>query len=58
MGKPICGEHHNLYNIEETLEEISDLLDAADIECKGLFINVDSDLTVKKLEICCIKKKL
>jgi hypothetical protein len=57
MGKPISGEHHDLYNIEDTLEEIFGLLDDADIKCKGLFLNADSGLTVKNSEICWIKKK-
>ncbi|MDV3567985.1 hypothetical protein CMU71_13880 [Elizabethkingia anophelis] len=41
MGESISGEHHDLYKIEETLEEILSLLSDADIECKGLFLNAN-----------------
>lgn len=49
MGKPISGEHHDLYNIEETLEDILGLLNEADINYKGLFLNADSGFDSKKL---------
>ena len=58
MGKPISGEHHDLYNIEDTLEEIFGLLDAADIECKGLFLNADSGFDSKKLRDMLYKKEI
>lgn len=32
IGNPISGEHYDLYTIEETLENILDLLNDADIE--------------------------
>ena len=48
MGKPISGEHHDLYNIKETLDDILDLLNDADIEYKGLFLNADSGFDSKK----------
>lgn len=47
MGRPISGEHHDLYDIEETLEDILGLLNDADIECKGLFLNADSGFDSK-----------
>ncbi len=47
MGSPISGEHHDLYNIEDTLEDILGLLNDADIECKGLFLNADSGIDSK-----------
>lgn len=58
MGKPISGEHHDLYNIEDTLEDIFGLLDAADIECKGLFLNADSGFDSKKLRDILDKKEI
>jgi len=58
MGKPISGEHHDLYNIEETLEEIVALLDASDIEVKGLFLNADSGFDSKKLRDILYKKEI
>ena len=42
LGDPMSGEHHDLYNIEETLKEILSLLKEANIEHTGLFLNADS----------------
>ena len=58
MGKPISGEHHDLYNIEETLEDILGLLNDADIECKGLFLNADSGFDGKKFRDILDKKEI
>lgn len=58
MGKPVSGEHHDLYQIEETLEEIFVLLDQADIECKGLFMNTDSGFDGKKRRDILEKKEM
>ncbi|MGH1517885.1 transposase family protein [Chryseobacterium sp. JK1] len=58
MGKPISGEHHDLYNIEETLEEILGLLHDADIESKGLFLNADSGFDSKKFRDILNKKEI
>ncbi|MBW3524956.1 transposase [Chryseobacterium sp. NKUCC03_KSP] len=58
MGKPISGEHHDLYNIEDTLEEIFGLLDDADIKCKGLFLNADSGFDSKKFRDMLDKKEI
>lgn len=51
MGKPVSGEHHDLYQIEGTIEKIFVLLNDADIEYKGLFINADSGFDVKNAGI-------
>ncbi|HIB8192836.1 TPA: transposase [Elizabethkingia anophelis] len=58
MGEPISGEHHDLYKIEETLEEILSLLSDADRECKGLFLNADSDFDNKKCRDILEKKEI
>lgn len=58
LGKPISGEHHDLYNIEETLEEILGLLHDADIESKGLFLNADSGFDSKKFRDILNKKEI
>nr|WP_259113573.1 hypothetical protein [Chryseobacterium sp. JUb7] len=49
MGKPIGGEHHDLYNTEQTLDDIIGLLHDTDIDCKELFLNADSGFDSKKL---------
>lgn len=54
MGKPMSGEHHDLYNIEE----IFDLLNAADIEVKGLFLNADSGFDSKKFRDTLCRKEI
>ncbi len=58
MGEPVSGERHDLYQIEETLEEIFVLLDEADIEYKGLFLNADSDFDGKKCRDILEKKEM
>ncbi len=58
MGEPISGEHHDLYKIEETLEEILSLLSNAEIECKGLFLNADSGFDSKKCRAILAKKEI
>ena len=47
LAEPIIGEHHDLYNIEATLEEIISLLNDANIEHKSLFLNTDSEFKSK-----------
>lgn len=56
LGNPISGEHHDLYNIKDTLEEIISLLNEADIECKGLLLNADSGFDSKKFRDILEKK--
>ena len=58
MVKPMSGEHHDIYNIEETLEEIFGLLDNVDIEVKGLFLNADSSFDSKKLRDILYQKEI
>ena len=58
LGEPISGEHHDIYNIEETLEDILGLLNESDIECKGLFLNADSGFDSKKLRDILEKKEI
>lgn len=49
MGNPTSGEHHDLYEIESVLEEILSLLNKAEIEHKGLFLNADSGFDSENL---------
>lgn len=58
MGNPISGEHHDLYNIEENLEDILGLLNDADIECKGLFLNADSGFDSKNFRALLEQKEI
>ncbi|MEH7890470.1 hypothetical protein [Elizabethkingia meningoseptica] len=58
MVESISGEHHDIYKIEETLEEVLSLLSDAEIECKGLFLNSYSGFDSKNVERFWRKKKL
>lgn len=48
MGKPMSGEHHDLYSIEDTLKEILNLLEESKIDYKGLFLNADAGFDSKR----------
>ena len=39
---PIAGQHHDLFQIKQVLEELSVLLKEADIDTVGLFLNADA----------------
>ncbi|WP_228453955.1 hypothetical protein [Chryseobacterium fistulae] len=58
MGEPVSREHHDLYHIEGTLEEILSLLNEADIEYKGLFLNAYSGFDSKKCRDIMEKKEI
>lgn len=58
LGEPLSGEHHDLYNIEATLETILSLLQEADIEHEGLFLNADSGFDSKKFREILEKKEM
>ncbi|MDQ8750649.1 hypothetical protein [Elizabethkingia miricola] len=58
LAEPIIGEHHDLYNIEATLEEIISLLNDANIEHKSLFLNADSEFKSKAFGDMLNQKKL
>lgn len=58
LAEPIIGEHHDLYNIEATLEEIISLLNDANIEHKSLFLNADSEFESKVFGDMLHQKKL
>lgn len=44
----MSGEHHDLYTIEDTLEEILAILEQSTIDHKGLFLNADAGFDSKK----------
>ncbi|SIQ95816.1 hypothetical protein SAMN05880574_13914 [Chryseobacterium sp. RU37D] len=48
MGNPISGEYYDLFRIKEILDDILDLLNDADIEYKGLFLNSGSGFDSEK----------
>ncbi|WP_244614449.1 hypothetical protein [Elizabethkingia argenteiflava] len=42
LSEPMSGHYHDVYKIEDTMEEILYLLKKAAIEYKGLFLNKDA----------------
>jgi len=52
------GQHNDLYKIETLLEEMMTVLEAADIDCKGIFLNADSGFDDKKLKRLCEEKDI
>lgn len=58
MGSPKSGKHHDLYEIERVLEEILSLLNEAEIEHKGLFLNADSGFDSEKLRLFLEKEEI
>ena len=49
IGSSKAGNHNDLYEIEEVLKEILALLEEAEIEHKGLFLNADAGFDNKSL---------
>ena len=63
MGNPRSGNHHDLYEIEDIMGEIIEILSEAEISHKGLFLNADSGFDSENLrqklemeEIICLTK--
>lgn len=53
MSTPVAGNHHDLYNIEWTLDEVFSTLDCATINTDGLFINADSGFDADSFRAGC-----
>ena len=58
MSEPVSGNHNDLYNIEVQFEEITAILEQADISVKGLFLNADAGFDSKEFRLCCEKKEI
>lgn len=55
MTSPVAGNHHDLYEIENKLEELFMGLKKADISIDGLFINADGGFDAEKFRNTCFK---
>jgi transposase len=42
MSTPVSGNHNDLFNIEQTFEELTTMLEDATISVDGLFLNADA----------------
>ncbi|MCJ8155646.1 hypothetical protein MKJ01_17960 [Chryseobacterium sp. SSA4.19] len=49
MGNPRSGNHHDLYEIEDVIGEIIEILSEAEISHAGLFLNADSGFDSENL---------
>lgn len=55
MTTPVAGNHHDLCDIENKLEELFTGLEKADISIEGLFINADSGFDSEIFRSTCFK---
>jgi transposase len=55
LSKPVAGNHHDLYNIEDSLDELFLTLTQAGIKLDGLFINADAGFDSKEFRQTCFK---
>ncbi len=53
ISSPIAGNHHDLYNIKESLNELFTTLKLAGLNLDGLFINADSGFDSKEFRDTC-----
>lgn len=52
------GEHNDLYNISKLFEEMIAVLQDADIDCKGIFINADPGFDSEELKQVCVDNEI
>lgn len=55
---PQAGNHHDLFEIETLFEELCVLLESAQINLKGLFLNADSGFDAQNLRLACEKREI
>ena len=58
MSKPVAGNHNDLFDIENQFDQIMNILDQAEINAKGLFMNADAGFDAQVLKDKCIKKEM
>ena len=55
MATPQAGNQHNTLEMELVFAEFCDLLKAADLRLKGLFLNADKAFDVSILQKSCVR---
>lgn len=55
ISNPVAGNHHDLYNIEDSLDELFQTLTLSGINLDGLFINADQGFDSKEFRATCFK---
>ena len=56
MSEPVSGNHNDLYEIEVHAEEVFAILEEADIETDGLFVNGDAGFDSEGFRSACAKR--
>lgn len=57
-GTPQSGEHNDLYDICAIFEEMLEVLEQANINVKGIFLNADPGFDSEEMKIFCIQKEI
>jgi Transposase and inactivated derivatives len=55
ISNPVAGNHHDLYNIENSLEDLFTTLALVDIKIDGLFVNADAGFDSEEFRNICFK---
>lgn len=55
---PQAGNHHDLFEIEKLFEELCVLLESAQLNLKGLFLNADSGFDAQNLRLACANREI
>lgn len=55
ISTPVAGNHHDLYDMEDSLDELFQTVTLADIKIDGLFINADAGFDSKEFREICLK---
>ncbi|CAA9471402.1 MAG: Transposase, IS4 family [uncultured Segetibacter sp.] len=55
---PLAGQHHDLFQIKQVLEQLRELFQEAGIETKGLFLNADAGFDSQEFRSQCSQMKI
>lgn len=55
---PLAGQYHDLFQIKQVFQELSDLLQEAGMETKGLFLNADAGFDSQEFRQQCSEMKI
>lgn len=58
VGKPQCGIHNNLYNINKIFVEMIALLEESSISVQGIFMNADEGFYSRSFKRNCYSKRI
>jgi len=58
ISTPKAGSHHDLFEIDQSIQEILDQLRAAAVNPRGLFLNADGGFDAQELRKICSKEEI